>query len=413
MPFCPSHRLSWPVLNLTHRCEPSLVKRTAGVVIALLIGGCVSSKPKTPPPAEPFVFKALDLEQQDAKGRPAWELRSPEARYDITRQVAQARQPRGTIYKRGKANITVSARSGTVIGDGQAIQLEGDVLITLLGKNPVRITGQQARWIPSRELMLIDRQPVALDRRSRITAQLATYYIDRDLIELRGQPVLEQWDGKASKATSNNKPAPLRVQTALVDWRPEQGDLKAPMEVRGFRRDKDGQIQLTAPSLKGNLREGYVDLMAPVQVRDPKRKGWLNAQQTRWLINDQLLSSDQPFQGAFKKLQGKGDRFQVNLATSTVVIPQGCNLRQPGDQLTARQCQWNWPTGRFQAEGDVELRRATYQQITRSSQLRGSIGKDGTAVFSSPGAKVNSQFTLPPQQKAGKPKGRSTPAVQF
>ena len=389
------------------------MKRLAAVGIALLIGGCVSSKPKAPPPAEPFVFKALDLEQQDSKGRPAWELRSPEARYDITRQVAQTRQPRGVIYKRGKPNITVSARSGTVLGDGQAIQLEGDVLITLLGDNPVRITGQQARWIPSRELMLIDRQPVALDRRSRISAQLATYYLDRDLIELRGQPVLEQWDGKASKAASTNKPAPLRVQTALVDWRPEQGDLKAPQQVRGLRRDKDGQLNLTATSLKGNLREGYVDLMAPVQVRDPKRKGWLNAQQTRWLINDQLLSSDQPFQGAFNKLQGQGERFKVNLASSTVFIPEGCNLRQPGEQLTARRCQWNWPSGRFQAEGDVELRRATYQQVTRSAQLRGTIGKDGTAVFSSPGAKVNSQFTLPPQQKGGKQKSRSTPAVQF
>ena len=389
------------------------MKRLAAVGIALLIGGCVSSKPKAPPPAEPFVFKALDLEQQDSKGRPAWELRSPEARYDITRQVAQTRQPRGVIYKRGKPNITVSARSGTVLGDGQAIQLEGDVLITLLGDNPVRITGQQARWIPSRELMLIDRQPVALDRRSRISAQLATYYLDRDLIELRGQPVLEQWDGKASKAASTNKPAPLRVQTALVDWRPEQGDLKAPQQVRGLRRDKDGQLNLTATSLNGNLREGYVDLMAPVQVRDPKRKGWLNAQQTRWLINDQLLSSDQPFQGAFNKLQGQGERFKVNLASSTVFIPEGCNLRQPGEQLTARRCQWNWPSGRFQAEGDVELRRATYQQVTRSAQLRGTIGKDGTAVFSSPGATVNSQFTLPPQQKGGKQKSRSTPAVQL
>ncbi len=389
------------------------MKRLAGVGIALLLGGCAVSKPKAPPPAEPFVFKALDLEQQDSKGRPAWDLRSAEARYDITRQVAQTRQPRGTIYKRGKPNITVSARSGTVIGDGQAIQLEGDVLITLLGPNPVRITGQQARWIPSRELMLIDRQPVALDRRSRISAQLATYYLDRDLIELRGQPVLEQWDGKAAKAAGANKPAPLRVQTAQVDWKPEQGDLTAPQQVRGLRRDKDGQLNLTATSLKGNLREGYVDLMAPVQVRDPKRKGWLNAQQTRWLINDQQLSSDHPFQGAFNKLQGEGEQFKVDLATSTVLIPAGCNLRQPGEQLTAQRCQWNWPTGRFQAQGDVVLRRHTYKQITRSSELRGSIGKDGTAVFSSPGAKVNSQFTLPPQQKGAKPKPRSTPAVQF
>jgi len=397
-------------LNSASLFEPIAVKRLAGVAVALLMSGCVSSKPKVPPPAEPFVFKSLDLEQQDSRGRPAWNLKSPEARYDITRQVAQARAPRGTVFKRGKANITIRALSATVIGDGQAIQLEGDVVITLLGQNPVRITGEQARWIPSQSLMLIDRKPAALDRQSRIIAQLATYYLDRDLIELRGSPVLEQWD---SKAKANNKPAPLRVQTAQVDWKPEQGDLKAPQQVRGQRRDKDGQLNLTASALTGNLREGFVDLIAPVQVRDPKRKGWLNAQQTRWLINDQQLSSDQPFQGAFNKLQGEGKQFKVDLASSTVFIPAGCNLRQPGEQLTAQRCQWNWPTGRFQAQGDVVLRRATYKQITRSSELRGSIGKDGTAVFSSPGAKVNSQFTLPPAQKGAKQPSRSAPAVRF
>ena len=397
-------------MNSASLFEPIAVKRLAGVAVALLMSGCVSSKPKVPPPAEPFVFKALDLEQQDPRGRPAWHLKSPEARYDIIRQVAQARQPRGTVFKRGKANITIRALSATVIGDGQAIQLEGDVVITLLGKNPVRITGEQARWIPSQSLMLIDRKPAALDRQSRITAQLATYYLDRDLIELRGAPVLEQWD---SKAKAKNKPAPLRVQTAQVDWKPEQGDLKAPQQVRGQRRDKDGQLNLTASALTGNLREGFVDLIAPVQVRDPKRKGWLNAQQTRWLINDQQLSSDQPFQGAFNKLQGEGQQFKVDLASSTVFIPAGCNLRQPGEQLTAQRCQWNWPTGRFQAQGDVVLRRNTYKQITRASQLRGSIGNDGTAVFSSPGAKVNSQFTLPPAQKGAKQPNRSAPAVRF
>lgn len=388
------------------------MKRLAGVAIALLLGGCMGSKPRVPPPAEPFVFKRLDLEQQDPQGRPAWELRSPEARYDITRLLAQAREPRGTVYKRGKPRISISALRGTVIGDGQAIQLEGDVVITLLGKNPVRITGQQARWVPSRSLMLIDRQPAAVDRRSRISAQLATYYLDRDLIELRGQPVLEQWDEKGAKKREQQA-APLRVQTALVDWRPEQGEIKAPQPVRGLRRDNKVQLNLTAKALQGNLREGYVDLLAPVQVRDPKRKGWLNAQQTRWAIHDQQLSSALPFRGAINKLQGQGNAFKIDLASSTVFIPEACQLRQPGEELRAHRCQWNWPSGAFEAQGDVQLRRASYKQITRSSKLTGSIGNDGHALFRSPGSKVKSQFTLPPQQKGQAKPPRSTPPVQF
>jgi LPS export ABC transporter protein LptC len=387
------------------------VKRLTLAAVALLLGGCVT-KPRLPAPAEPFVFKALDLEQQDRRGKPAWELRSPEARYDITRQVAQAREPRGRIFKRGKTTITISARTGTVIGDGQAIQLEGDVQITLIGQNPVRISGEQARWIPAQSLMVIDRKPVATDRQSRITAQLATYHLDRDLVELRGQPVLEQW---AKKGTAKRKTgaAPLRVQTTQVDWRPEQGDIQAPQLVRGERREGKSHLALTSKALQGNLRQGFVDLMAPVQVRDLKRKGWLNAQQTRWAINDQLLSSDQPFDGAFGKLKGRGQRFQINLETSTVLIPQGCDLSQPGEQLTAQRCSWNWPAGRFQAQGTVELRRKAYQQVTRSSQLNGTIGQDGTAVFTSPGSRVNTQVTLPPPQKRRSRPAPAKPAVQF
>ena len=388
------------------------MNRYAAVGLAFLLGGCVSSQPKQPPPAEPFVFKSLDLEQQDSDGRPAWQLRSPEARYDLIRKLAQAREPRGQIFKRGQPTIFIQAQTATVVGDGQAIQLEGKVLITLLGKKPVRISGDQARWIPSQALMLIDRRPVALDRQSRLRAQLATYYLDRDLVELRGHPVLEQWSSRQAAKRQGAAP-PLRVQTALVDWRPEQGDLTAPQPVRGVRREGNSHLQLRSKALKGNLRQGYVDLLAPVRVRDPKRQGWLNAQQTRWAINDQLLTSTLPFQGAFGKLQGQGDGFQINLASSTVFIPQGCDLRQPGEQLTAQRCEWNWPTGRFQAQGGVELRRKSYQQITRASLVNGSIGKDRTAVFSSPGSRVNSQFTLPPQQKTRQISHQSKPAVQF
>jgi hypothetical protein len=199
-----------------------------------------------------------------------------------------------------------------------------------------------------------------------------------------------------------------------VDWRPQQGDLLAPQPVHGERRQGNSRLLLDARSLKGNLREGYIDLMEPVQVRDAKRKGWLNARQTRWAINDQTLTSNLPFKGAYNKLQGQGDRFDMDLTRDTVAVHGNCQLRQPGEQLRAQQCLWNWSNGRFQAEQDVELRRDAYKQVTRSSRLNGTIGKDGTAVFSAPGARVNSQFTLPPS-KPGKPQRQQQdqPAVRF
>lgn len=394
-----------------------------GAALAVGLAGCVSS-PREPAAPEPFVFRSLDLRQQNGTGEPAWDLTSPEARYDLIRQLAQARRPQGTIYRNGKPHITIKALRGTVIGDGQAIQLEGEVLITLLGRNPVRISGDQARWIPRDDLMVIDRRPVATDQRTRIRAQNARYLLAMDRVELRGSPVLEQWP-KAVPAVSDRLPAPIRVQVSSVDWRPEQGSLLAPGAVQGERHaraeqaggqsstDAKSDLLLTASGLRGNLREGFLDLLAPVRLRERGGRSWLQAEQTRWAFNAQLLASERPFEGLINNLSVRGDSLRIDLDRETVLVPRGCRLNQPGQQLSAERCIWHWETERFQANGAVELRRSAYRQITRSSQLSGRIGREGTVEFASPGARVNSQFSLPAKDSSGPQGQRRRAPVQF
>ena len=394
-----------------------------GAALAVGLSGCVSS-PREPAAPEPFGFRSLDLRQQNGTGEPAWDLTSPEARYDLIRQLAQARRPQGTIYRNGKPHITIKALRGTVIGDGQAIQLEGEVLITLLGRNPVRISGDQARWIPRDDLMVIDRRPVATDQRTRIRAQNARYLLAMDRVELRGSPVLEQWP-KAVPAVADRLPAPIRVQVSSVDWRPEQGSLLAPGAVQGERHaraeqaggqsrtDARSDLLLNASGLRGNLREGFLDLLAPVRLRERGGRSWLQAEQTRWAFNAQLLASERPFEGLINNLNVRGDSLRIDLDRETVLVPRGCRLNQPGQQLSAERCLWHWDTERFLATGAVELRRSAYRQITRSSQLSGRIGREGTVEFASPGARVNSQFSLPAKDSSGPQEQRRRAPVQF
>lgn len=394
-----------------------------GAALAVGLAGCVSS-PREPAAPEPFVFRSLDLRQQNGTGEPAWDLTSPEARYDLIRQLAQARRPQGTIYRNGKPHISIKALRGTVIGDGQAIQLEGEVLITLLGRNPVRISGDQARWIPRDDLMVIDRRPVATDQRTRIRAQNARYLLAMDRVELRGSPVLEQWP-KAVPAVADRLPAPIRVQVSSVDWRPEQGSLLAPGAVQGERHaraeqaggqsstDARSDLLLTASGLRGNLREGFLDLLAPVRLRERGGRSWLQAEQTRWAFNAQLLASERPFEGLINNLNVRGDSLRIDLDRETVLVPRGCRLNQPGQQLSAERCLWHWDTERFLATGAVELRRSAYRQITRSSQLSGRIGREGTVEFASPGARVHSQFSLPAKDSSGPQEQRRRAPVQF
>lgn len=376
--------------------------RPAPLVLAAALAGlsgCVSG-PRKPAPPEPFVFRSLNLRQEAPDGTPAWEITSPEARYDLSSKVAQARNLRGTVFRRGQPHILVRAASARVVDDGQRLELKGKVLITLLGAEPVRISGDRALWRPRLNLMEIDRRPVAVDRRSRLSARTARYLLALDRVELRGGTLLERWpDPPAAHAA--RPAAPLKVTTTAIDWKPEQGSLLAPGAVLGQRWTHPGphaDLRLTATGLRGNLRQGLVDLLAPVRLRNREGNGWLDAQQTRWAINDQWLASDQPFRGAMRQLAGQGGGLRINLADSTVLVPSACQLQQPGEQLTAQRCLWHWPSGRFLAEGDVLLRRQRYSQITRASRLNGLIGANGVAEFSAPGARVKSQFTLPPAE---------------
>jgi LPS export ABC transporter protein LptC len=384
------------------------------------LAGCVSTTPKQET-AEPFLFRSLDLRQQDGKNQPAWSLTSPEARYDIGKRLAKARQPRGLIYRNGQPHYDIRANGGTVLNNGEVIQLEGSVVVTLLGPDPVAIHADQLRWIPRRDLMEIDRRPWASDHRSRLSAASARFYVLQDRLELRGKPQLRQW-AYAPKGRPNpvgQGPADLVLSVESATWHPRTGVLQARGPVQGEHHEPSGSGQtLRARALAGNLRQQVLGLEAPVQVVDPSRKAVLEAQRTVWTLAERRLESDHPFHARIDRLQVSGDRLGIDLGSETVTIPQACRLLQPGDQLSAQHCVWQWSKGQIEAQGSVLLRRKANRQITRAERLQGQIGKNGLAVFSSPGSRVRSQLTLPApgpgQLGAGPSKSRpAAPPVTF
>ncbi|MEB3306705.1 MAG: LPS export ABC transporter periplasmic protein LptC, partial [Cyanobacteriota bacterium] len=71
---------------------PSGRRRTllfSGAGLVLLLNGCVN-RLTSEQAAPPFVFRSLDLNYRHADGSLAWELKAPEARYDIERRLVQA-----------------------------------------------------------------------------------------------------------------------------------------------------------------------------------------------------------------------------------------------------------------------------------------------------------------------------------
>jgi LPS export ABC transporter protein LptC len=352
------------------------------VALALLLTGCGRTQVPRQEAATPFLFRALDLRQQDVLGRPQWQLTSPEARYDLRRRVARALQPKGLIYTDGKPAYRVEASTGTVIDDGAVILLEGRIRLQRLGDDPVMIQGSRVRWLPSRSLMVIDRHPEGFDPHTRLSAERAIFRIDKDTLELEGRPRLQRWARSFDPFRANPAGDPQIVVTvAAVQWRPGTGVLTARGPVRGERRppgsaEKRPPQTLSAASLTGNTLKQLFQLGPPVHFRDPAAAGGVSA---------------------------TGKAVEVDAARQLVRIPAGCRIQQQGASLQAESCSWNWKTQAITADGSVLLQRPAQRQMTRGSSLRGRLGEKGEVVVTAPGGRVFSQFQVPPSKTPTKP----------
>ncbi len=355
--------------------------------------------------ATPFVFRELNLRQQDPQGRPLWEIQSPETRYDLSRRIAQARQLTGTLYREGKPLYTLAASTAVVVNDGEVVQLEGPIRLERLDpERPAELTALRVRWYPAQQRMEIDRSPKLVQGDLQLTSELARFLIDADRLELRQSPLLQR-----------RGPEPLRLTVGPLDWEAATGAITARGPVRGERRLADGDLQrLSAPALNGNSLSQTVDLKAPVRFEQPARQAWVEAGLTRLYLQEQRASSTAPFRARYGQSQLSGDGFMLDLAANTVMVQGACRLRQPAEQLRANTCQWNWSTGEAVASGEVVLQRQASGQDTRADRLKGRIGDDGFAEFSSPnGGRVRTQLNLPPGSGAPPPApARPAPAPQ-
>jgi LPS export ABC transporter protein LptC len=388
--------LSWTLrfevaLRIGQRWRPSAL---AALGLLPVLAGC-QERLATEEPAVPFVFRSLNLRQQDSQGRPAWQLNSPEARYDLSRKLAQARALQGTIFSAGQPLYRVSASSGTVLNDGALIQLEGQVTMVRLGPQPLVVKAQRVRWYPPQQRMVLDLRPVAVDRDLEVSADRAVLLLDQDRLELRGAPTFSR------RAARGAAPPQVVLTVSSADWSPGSGALTAPGPVRAVRNLSDGKPPqtLTSPYLRGNTIERIMVLQGPVRFSDPSARAQLLGGEATIELGRDAVVSRQPFSGSIGELKLAGQGFELLNRQTLAVISPGCRLRQPEETIEAQRCQWNWSDQTIEARHGVILRRQANDQVTRASHLDGRVGPDGLAVFSSPGSRVNTRLRLPPSQQ--------------
>ncbi|MCP9809085.1 hypothetical protein KBY58_06525 [Cyanobium sp. HWJ4-Hawea] len=365
---------------------------TTCLAAGLFLSGCqFGSTPETP--AQPFFFRALKLEQRDRLGQPSWALQSPEARYDLGRRVAQARDLQGQLFNRGQLRYRLNATAGTVLNDGEIVQLEGQIKLEAYGNNPFTIRARRGRWFPNRNLLELDYRPIATQRNLQLTANRLRFLIDQDKLELRGRPELQRSGENA-----------LKLEVRSAEWFTAKGDLMALGPVVGVRSLANKKEQrLTSPSLTGNSIAQKLLLAAPVRLVDTEKGAVLNALETTVDVGQELIVSALPFNGTMKQARISGGGFMLHSRTQTAIVTSACFLQQPTDSIGANRCFWNWQTNQVSARGDVTLKRQANQQLTRAKRIDGRLGDDGLVVFTSPGGRVNTQLRLPAKSKSPAP----------
>lgn len=372
-------------------------------LLALLpLAGCGSpSRSRRDDVVPPFVFRALDLRQQTPLGQPTWELTSPEARYDLRRRFAQASSPRGVIYRDGKPLYRLQADSGAVVSDGEAILLEGNLRVQRLGDQPVLITASRARWLPKRQLLLIDRQPQADDRQGRLRAQQARFLLNEDRLVLSGRPVLEHWERSFDPFSATPRPAPpITVQASAVSWKPGSGEIHADGPLQARRRPPGAAAagapqRLTAASLDGNTRSRIFTLRGDIRFDDQVSGDSFNGRDLELVVGSSLAKTANPFEARRGDLQISGTGLQVDGLQHWVRIASACRVSQPGERLQADRCGWNWTSNAVEAAGNVLIERSANGQVSRGQVLSGRLGEAGSLRVSAPGGRVQSRFRLP------------------
>lgn len=349
----------------------------------------------------PFSFRSLDLQQRTEEGLPAWTLKSPEARYNIRSGVARALRPEGVIFAKGKPLYQLAATTGTVVNDGAVILLEGSIQLRRLGGNPLVVVAERAVWIPRDALMRFDLAPQVRDRQNQISAQTATLHMDRDLLELRGEPRLERWSHAIPLLGKPASGPPELIGTVkTLDWHPGKGDLQGQGPVTIRRRPprsgpKAPPQLLTASRLEGNTLNQRYTLQGPVQIKDPGEGSWFRGGALTFDAKEQWLTSAPAFEGQKGKLRLRGEQLRLDGKTTTASIAHNCQLQQLGNGLQASRCQWNWTTQAVEAEGDVLFRRDANQQLTRAQRLEGQLGPAGGIRATTPGGRVVTEARVP------------------
>jgi LPS export ABC transporter protein LptC len=323
---------------------------------------------------EQLILENATLNQVDSQGNKIWTLDVSRVVYDQNQQNANLENVNGELYKNGNVFLKVKANQGTIVNDGQTINLQGKVVATD-PRNGAVLRSEKIEWSPADNLIVIPNTLTANHPNFQARSNQGKYYTDQEELELMGNV-----EGTAEDP-------PLQVQSEQLNWLiPEdQVTSNQPLQVDRYNPETETiSDRVTANSGRVNLAQKTVILKNNVEFKssDPPLQAASDA--ITWKIESKQVSSQQPIQLVHTEdnITLTGNQGEIDLETAIARFQGGVKGISQANQATlfANRLRWNLTTEEMKAQGNVIYQQDDPPLTSKGEEASGVLQEENVVV---------------------------------
>ncbi len=304
----------------------------------------------------------LVLEQAGDDGQLLWKLKAKKATYNRDKKEGEILDLSGELYQDGKPAFKISAKKGSILGDGKVLMLRENIVALAL-KDGVELKGNEMEWKPQQDLMAIKNQFTATHKRIKLEAKEGQYFSRKRQANLSG------------KIVANVKEEKLNLQTEKLTWllEPETIETNSPIAIE--RTPEKGVVD-RAKADKGsyNLKTNVAKLENNIDIAVAKPDLKITGQELTWDTKKEIVMAAKPMT-AFSPVDQvtiSGDRGEVKLKERIAYLNQNVKGSSQKNESTIATDRLTWflDSQTFEAEGNV-----VYRQASPAAKLVGKTAK--------------------------------------
>lgn len=317
-------------------------------------------------------FDDITLEQADEQGRLLWKVSSERATYSQDKQLAEAINPKGELYKDGKPIYRVQGQRGRLQQNGERIFLMGQIVATDLKSGAV-LRGNEMEWQPKEGLLIVRNNLTGTHPQLKATAKEAHLSEkDRRLLLLGG-------------VTINTKDPDLELRAERLSWKIDEQRIVSNLPIQ-IQRFEEGEVVDTATGNRAevNLKTKVALLQRNAQVTLAQPALKVNGNSLLWNFAQSILKATEPFTVAERQQQimTTADRGRLELKPQIAYFNGNVHAvgQRNGAQLKSDRLTWNIRTRQLQADGTVNYRQSSPPLNITGPRAVGNLESQNVAV---------------------------------